>query len=107
MNEGMKLTVSYKPIEFIRLNYDVIELKHVLKLTLTEAIIFNMLLQEYEVHHSKFPTRSFRNHVQTMREKFMLLLNSKIILSSNAGIYSILDRDKKLIHDYIQEHGSK
>ena len=106
-NADFKLVVAYRPREFISLNYNVIELKRVLKLTLTEAIILEMLLSEYQVHHLKFPTRSFRNHIQNIREKLTLSLGKRMIMSSIAGIYRISDKNKKLLHDYIQVNKGK
>lgn len=109
MNTELPLVMAFKTREFVSLNYSTIDLSRALKITLAEAVILGILLQEYQVHNSKFPSRSFRNHIQKIREKLTLTLGKRMIMSSGlTGYYGISDKNKRLIYDFMQAYkGSK
>lgn len=108
MNNLAEMIRSYKPDAFVSIDADVITLKVVFNLSLSEATILKTLLREYQAGQDDFHTKAIRQHIYILRRKLGLALKWRpyegdLIVSMGQGFYAIPDEIKLIIKGRLEK----
>ena len=92
MDNLAEMVRAYSPETFLSVKIDRLALKVALGLSLSEAIMLETLLREYQ--SSDFPVKAVRQHIHNLRRKLEGRYGLGSVVSMGVGFYAIPDNIK-------------